>query len=654
MAGDPTFAHRRDEMRRRGIMTAVIVAVVVVVLRYVPLTSKLFFFSLIENFAYDLAYDYSVPSPPEDIVIVAIDDQSLRPEAEGGLGRWPWERSVHAELLGKLRNARVVAFDVLFTEPEKGNGEDKRTGDDRFAQAIAEAGNVVLATYKRGKVEYRPDETGVDWSYPAPEGPLSLSPIQPINFLEPVEKLAEAAAAIGYVDIDPDPDGVHRRVHPLRRDFAGEKIYPHFASAVAQVAAGMAPEQMVATLPHGYLRIGEQAASLSADGSMLISYCGPTDTLTCYSYCEVWAGELPPSIFDDKIVIVGTTAEGLHDIRPAPYHAASRRLFGVETNANVLNTLLHTPPRSDGTTDLAWAVFALALGLLVGWTAWSAGEVIGPAIAAGILAIVAGPSFFVAFSRFHTVIPYGGVLLAAAVPLAVAIPERLGRDKRMVRQQFSVYVSPDVLRELSDEPELVAQGVRREVTFLFADVRGSTALSENIPPEIWVAQLNEYLTQMSEAIFNHDGYLDKFMGDGIMATWNAFGNQPDHADLAARAALEMLQRLEILNKYWEKKEDRTPFRIGVAVHTGEAIIGNVGSDERMQYTAIGDTVNTASRIEGMTKEYGVMFIASETSAEKLSAGIVDLEEIGEAEVRGREQTIRIFARAGEHQPKEAE
>jgi adenylate cyclase len=205
-----------------------------------------------------------------------------------------------------------------------------------------------------------------------------------------------------------------------------------------------------------------------------------------------------------------------------------------------------------------------------------------------------------------------------------------------------------VLRELSSDPELVAQGVRREVTFLFADVRGSTSLSENIEPEVWVAQLNEYLGQMSEAIFEYDGYLDKFMGDGIMAIWNTFGTQPDHASLAVKASLEMLRRLEMLNGAWERMDNRTPFRIGVAIHSGDAIIGNVGSEERMQYTAIGDTVNTAARIEGLTKEYGVQFLASETTAAELAEGIVELADIGEAQVRGRAEGIRLFARPDEY------
>jgi len=182
---------------------------------------------------------------------------------------------------------------------------------------------------------------------------------------------------------------------------------------------------------------------------------------------------------------------------------------------------------------------------------------------------------------------------------------------------------------------------RREVTLLFCDVRGSTTLSENAAPEVWVAQLNEYLTQMTLAIFSFDGYLDKFMGDGIMAVWNAFGNQPDHAELATRAGLQMFRRLEFLNKKWANMPDRTPFRIGIGLHTGEPVMGNVGSEERTQFTAIGDAVNTAARIESMCKQFGAEFIISEATAERVKE-LFALRELGETEVRGRAATIRIF------------
>jgi len=640
VAGDPTFAHRRDQIRQRGIYTAAIIAVVVVVLRMVPLTSGLFFFALIENFAHDFAYEHTAPDPSPDIVIVAIDDVSLQPQH---LGRFPWPRRVYADLLAKLPDARVVALDVLLSEPD----ERDPASDAALARAVREHGKVVLAAYKAEKVELSGDEASLDWSYPPPAGRLGLTAIQSANFLVPIAEFASGAAGIGYVDIVPDADGVYRRVDPVRGGYDG-KLYPHFSTAISRAAAGADPASIVSGLPDRRIQIDEATCPLDDQGAMLITYTGPTGTITRVPFWQVLDGQIDASVFRDKIVIVGATAPGLYDIRPSPYRSSGRHFLGVETNANIVDTLLRTGARTNASFSYGWGAVALLLGLAIGWLSWSYGEVTGPVIAVLVVAVVAVPAFFVAFHYMYTITPYGALLLCGAIPLAVAIPERLGGDKRIVQSQFSAYVSPDVLHELANDPELVAQGVRREVTFLFSDVRGSTALSENIAPEVWVAQLNEYLGQMSEAVFEYDGYLDKFMGDGIMAIWNAFGNQPDHADLAARAALEMLDRLEILNRAWETMENRTPFRIGVAIHTGEAIIGNVGSEERMQYTAIGDTVNTAARIEGMTKVYGVQLLVSETAHGKLSPGIVALEDIGEAEVRGRAQGVRVFARPDEY------
>lgn len=639
MAGDPTLSSRREEIRHRGIMTAALIAVLVVVFRYVPLTSGFFIFPLIENFAYDMAYDYDEPRPPQDIIIVAIDDISLQPRHQG---RWPWSRRTHAELIRRLEGARVIAFDVIFSEPERVlPGQSGETPDEEFARAIREAGNVVLAAHRATEMEYTGDRSDVRWGYRKPAAPAPLSIIQAENLMPPTEPLASAAAAIGYVDIDPDADGVYRRVEPLRLGSDGS-VYPHIATAIAQVASGVDGEGIAESATRGAITVTGESCPLDDGGRMLIDYCGPTGTIDRVSAWEVLEGRVPASRFRDQIVLIGAAAPGLYDIRPSPYRSFGRTFLGVETNANIVNSLLRTGSRAVATRSLAWAFFALALGWAVGWVAWSSGETLGPLLAGLIFVAVALPSFFFAFTFMRSVIAYGAIILAGAIPLAVAIPQRIGRDRRLIRGQFSAYVSPDVLRQLTDEPDLVARGVRREVTLLFADVRGSTSLSESIDPETWVAQLNEYLSQMSDAIFEHDGYLDKFMGDGIMAMWNAFGNQPDHAELAMRASLEMLRRLEVLNGYWEQHDERTPFRIGIAIHSGDAIVGNVGSDQRMQYTAIGDSVNTASRIEGMTRLHGRQFLASETAARLISPEVARLVEIGETEVRGRTQTITIF------------
>jgi adenylate cyclase len=611
--------------RAKGVQAAGVTALVIVALRFVPLTSQLSVFSLIENSAYDKYFDLRPRQDMSRFVIVAIDEPGLR-----ALGRFPWDRSAHARLLEHLAEAKVVAFDVLFAEPEAHDAE--------LAQAMRRHGRVVLAAHKRraaGGVNAAPTWAGYGQ---LPPGRLPRCPATE-EFVAPVPALAQAAAGIGYADIEPDTDGIYRRVKPLQVG-AGGDVYPHFGTEVARVAAGVAPDRLVASAVAGTVDTGQHPVPLR-HGSALVNYGGPNGTVRRVSFAQVLAGELPAETFRDKIVLVGATAAALYDVRPAPFRTGSRIFFGVETNANVAHTLLEAVPLRDARVLWPWGVYALLVGGFVGWAIWHSREWLAATIGVGTLALLALPVFWVGVAYLHQVVPYGAIVWAVAVPMAMALYERLGVEKREIQHQFATYVSPDVLHELAHSPELVRRGQRRTVTLLFSDIRGSTTLCEQIEPDVWIAQLNEYLSEMSEAIFNYHGYLDKFLGDGIMAVWDAFGNQPDHAELALKAALQMQARLAQLNQEWAQRGDRVPLRVGIGLHTGEAIVGNVGSDRRAQFTAIGDTVNAAARIESLTKERGVPLLLSETTA-KLVAGRIGLVELGSAELRGREQPLRIY------------
>ncbi len=608
-------------------------------LRYLPVTSNLFCFSLLENYAYDVAFGLRSPAVPSDVVIIAIDDESLRPER---LGRFPWPRRYYADLLELLSEAKVVGFDVLFTEPDRNDPQ----GDARFARAVQNHGRVVLGAYRRIRSEQGADSSPKMPGYRPPAGGIGmLQGIQPLNFTLPIAALAKATAGIGYVDIDPDPDGVYRRVTPLRVGYDGV-IYPHFATEIARVASGTAPQEIVADLPAGQVALAGHRTFVDSAGTSLINYCGPTGTIPRYGFWDVLQGNVAPEKFAGKIVLIGATAPGLYDIRNAPYRANNRFFLGVETNANIVNSLLAMPPLKDNSRAATWLAVALLLGIISGWIVWSYGEVAGPLIGGLLLAFIALPSFLVAFWVVNQVIPYGAIVLAVAVSVGLGVYERLGAERRMIRDQFSVYVSANVLEILARHPEIIREGRRREITVLFADVRDSTALSENTEPEVWLAQLNEYMNEMTEAIFEYDGYLDKFMGDGIMAIWNAFGTESHHSELAVRAALAMLERLEVLNEYWRGVDNRIPFRIGIGLHTGSAVLGDAGSQQRRQYTAIGDVVNTAARVETMNKELGTTFIISQTTADETEA-LFKLREIGEVPVRGRTQPIGVYEVLGE-------
>lgn len=609
------------------------VALLVVVLRMTPLTRGLFVFSLVENYAYDSVFDHATPQPPSDLAIVEIDDKSLRE-----LGRFQsWHRNLYASLLDRLGGARVVAFDILFPEPDEdltwahsAPGSDRRrdepfevrSADEVFAQAIRRHGRVVLAAHWSGALGL-----GTGLHRPFRGGAVRGLPGE--TLVPPTPLLANAAAAVGYVDLEPDSDGVYRRFIPTMLGPDGKSV-PHFATAIAAL-------EEVATGSKGKPR-----ELHLTEGRALINYCGPTGTIPRVSFVDVLRDPQVAASLTHKIVVVGATAPGLYDIRPAPYRSSGRVFFGVETNANIVNSILHQVPLRDASSSWAWGLFALALGVAVAGAVWTASEALASVLSLLILLVVAAPSYFVVFYALHQVTPYGAILWASALPLALGLPERLTAERRLIARQFGAYVSPDVLRQLMRAPDVLRQSHRRSVTLLFADVRGSTSLAEKTEPEVWVAQLNEYLTQMSLAIFAHDGYLDKFMGDGIMAVWNAFGTQQDnHGELAVRAGLQMLRRLDLLNRRWASQPDRTPLRIGIGIHSGDAVMGNVGSEERMQYTAIGDTVNTASRIEGMCKQYHAEFVVSEHTA-RLVGDLVPLRELGVAEVRGRSEGIRVF------------
>ncbi len=628
MRGDLPGADLRTK-RAAGLRFAAMMAVVIVVLRYLPLTAGWSLFSVPENLAYDLAFERQAPAPPSEVAIVALDDATLK-----ALGQFPFPRQIYAQLLDRLREAKVVAFDILFIEPDRAG----RAGDVLFAAALRRHGHGVLGIYRQPQAHTQDARTWEGWSVPTPELLAQrLQRVQEMNLAGPIPELEKAAMAVGYVDIVPDSDGVYRRFQPARLGISSQVVLPHFGVAILQAAEGSSASARQPALD-------PRRVAVSEEGSVLINYCGPPGSVPRYSFSEVLAGK-HRSELKDKIVLVGATAAGLYDLRAAPYRSSGREFFGVETNANIVNTLLQDRPLVDATGSLFWLALALLLGLAAGWLVWSGAEVTGPLLGLALVLLIAVPSFFVAFSTLHLVIPYGAFLWATLLPVAVGTVERMGAERRMIKQQFSTYVSPEVLEELVRHPQLVRQGQRRPVTVLFSDVRGSTTLSESRPPEVWIAQLNEYLSAMSAAILEQDGYLDKFMGDGILAVWNAFGTQSDHAERALRAADRMLEMLTVLNQHWEKQEDRTPLRIGISLHSGEAIVGNVGSDQRTQYTVIGDVVNTGSRLEGLTKEYRAALLLSEATVQLLPDRS-RLQELGEVEVRGRTGRVRVFAVEG--------
>ena len=622
--------------RKEGLKTGFAIVWVVIALAILPGTREWFVFSSIQRWFYDRIFEWYPPRPPDDVVIVAIDERSI---AE--LGRFPWSRAVHAELLRHLRQASAVGFDILFAEPQ--SGPKGPQADRAFAEAIRQHGRVVLAMHVADNPEVTSKRPLLPRGWP-PDiagmvGPRRMWMARPETIMPPVAPLLQSAAGVGFVDISPDPDGIYRRAQAFM--FDGQRLYPHFAVELARVALGLKPREVAEDIAHGVLNFAGNRVPMDENGRILINFCGPSGTVPRISYCDVLAGRVSGERFKGKVVIVGATASGLYDIRPAPFSKRNHFYLGAELNASLCETLLRGPALADRSHSVPWTIVAGLVSSAVVALVWLMTEAWAGIVAGALLAVVPLPFFFAMLFGAHVVLPIGPLVVSEVAGWLWSAYRRLSLERNVVRQHFSAYVSPEVLAHLMSHPELVEQGQRREITLLFADIRGSTTIAEKMPAEEWIAQLNEYLTEMSEIILGFEGYLDKFMGDGIMAMWNAFGTQPYHRDLAVRAAVAMLQHLERLNEEWRHSTARTPLRIGIGIHTGEAIVGNVGSRERTQFTAIGDTVNAAARIEAATKEFGVPLVISEATVAGL-AGKYDVVELGTVTLRGREEAVKLF------------
>lgn len=541
-------------------------------------------------------------TPDASIVIVAIDDGSL-----AQLGRWPWPRSTHARLIRALTAAgvRVIGYDVNM--PEASTAAD----DADLGQAIAEAKNVVLP------IELRIISTALGIRY------------DPNTLVRSLPVIGNEARAVGHTNTPPDADGVVRRIPVAVSSPDGVEIEA-FAARVASLAN---PALDLRHVPP------------SADHEVAIAFPGaPKTTYPTISAAEVLAGHVPATSLRGKIVFVGATAPDLHDEQIVPT-SNGIPMPGVEIHAAFADTLLH----ERWIVDLpAWiqALALLFIGLLIGLisstirTRWSVLVTMLSLLGTLIVAIVL-------FDRgviVNIILPGLVIVMAYA---AVTIERRITADieRRRMRFAFSRYVAPSVVESILRDPTtLHLGGQKREMTVLFSDVRGFTSLSESLSPERLVHVLNTYLTRMTEVIFAERGVLDKYIGDAVMAFWNAPLDQRDHALCAVRAALGMQRALAEMNRQKLFGPD-IELAAGVGINTGEMIVGNMGSEARFDYTVIGDNVNLASRIEGLTKEYGVGVLMTEATWRAAGKSIL-ARRIDKVAVKGKREPAVLYEAIG--------
>jgi adenylate cyclase len=556
--------------------------------------NPLHFFEVAELKALDARFTLrGAREPASPIVVVTIDEDSF----DGLNLSWPWPRAVHAKFLDVVGQGRpaAIGMDILFAEPSSRGPAD----DAALAAAVDRVRDrIVLAA--------------------------ALTTVGDASFvkqaLNPPIPEVRGQAAFGSADYDSDADAFVRRA-TLTRVFQ-DREWPGFDLLIYRLAA----------------RAGLAQGPQPTGPEVLVNYRGGPGSFPTVAYHRVVTGEVPPEVFAGKIVLVGATTPTLHDIFPTPF-ASQSGMPGVEIHAHTLETLLQGIPLRRGWWLLVPVVTVLA-GAVAAWSATALRPLPAFGIVAAAIAgyLVASHAAFLWGRYWIEVVPVPlGLLVVYAGTVAKNFTQEQ-REKRRLSRFFSPAVVTEIIRH-KDDAKLAA--TRRRMTVLFSDIRGFTSMSEKMQPEDVVTFLREYLTVMTEAVFKHGGTVDKYVGDAIMALYNVPFEAPDHALRAVRTALEFQERLQPLAERFAARYGGS-LACGVGIHTGDAVVGTIGSEQRLEYTAIGDTINLGARLESITKDFGVPIVISEATFAEVREHFA-ARDLGEVTVKGKVIPVKIYA-----------
>ncbi len=607
------------------------------------------------------SYDPSLP-----VRVVDIDEESL-----DRFGQWPWSRRLTADLLMKLteQGAATVAFDILFSEPDRTSPEqivallpedqadlirpvvsEVETNDAAFAAIISQTPSVLAAVLSTRAGGELPPKAGfaVAGDDPAPFVP---------NFAGVTGNLAvldEAAAGIGSINWIPDRDQVIRRVPLMYR--AGEQFVPTLVTEALRVAQRASTYVLKASNASGetafgaatglnHIRVGGIEIPTDADSGIWLQF-RPSNPAAYIPAWQVLAGEADPAAIAGNIILVGTSAPGLLDLRATPLDAS---IPGVEVHAQAIEHIL--TGRTVTRPDFAQAIeivltLVVGLGLAALLPRMTAAHAALTGIGVVTALLVGGWAAYAYYGfLFDPSFPAMSLFLLVAAATTY-IYRRVEQQRGEVRRAFSYYVSPRLVDEIIADPDrLELGGEVRDLSILFCDVRNFTSISERMTAHELTHFVNSLLTPLSEIILERRGTIDKYIGDAIMAFWNAPLDDPDHPQHAVDSAIAMIAKIREMNEVWRAEAEaagRThqTVAIGIGINTGDGCVGNLGSEQRFDYSVIGDNVNVASRYEGQSKTYGVPIVLGETTVARLS-GVACLE-LDLMRVKGRTQPTRIY------------
>ncbi len=635
------------------------------------------FFKLLELKSYDLKVrSRGTRDVSGQVVIVAIDEKSLKEE-----GRWPWPRTRLAKLISRLTDSgvAVIGVDILFPEKDAyvpftevkqalekqdvGGMQKKEMiewlenvsdSDQRFTEAILSSERTVLGfsvfpTEEAAKEQFveKMNQTHLDLldfsqfsviqRFDSPDDPVRLRPVYAVGMSLP--KLMDAANSAGFVSFIPESDGVIRRVPMVMQ--SGEYLFPSLSLQAMHEAARLPIGVVVAPFGVDGVRLGEALIPTSETGDFLVNFHGPAHTFAHFSATDVLSGKIGKAELENKLVLLGATAAGTYDLHVSPYGPLYP---GVEVHANVMENILNQDflIRPDWLRILDIVMIlgsGLFLGLLSRWfraygmALFLAGGILSYLLTDYYLFTVQGLWVHTVYPVFTQIFVYSGVTL-----YKYAFEEG---EKRFIKTAFGQFLSPVVVDRLVDNPALLKLGgEERVLTAFFSDVAGFSSISEKLSPDELVALLNDYLTEMTDIILKYDGTVDKFEGDAIIAFFGAPVPYEDHALRACLVAIEMQKRLEEMRAVW-KSEGKHELYMRIGMNTGKMVVGNMGSKTRMDYTMMGDSVNLASRLEGVNKQYTTETMISESTYEKVKEDI-ETRELDRIRVVGKTEPIKIY------------
>lgn len=632
-----------------------------ILLGFLPLLDPMSIFSDLRLRSFDTFQQMYPREKMQDdpVVLVDIDDESL-----SRYGQWPWPRNLVSELVNQTYYSLATGFDIVFAEPDRtGSSQLKRTyqsnpsminalesvpdHDEIFSDAIENHGTVVLglAPNNNGVSEFNQMKSGLVVQGDDPKQFLNRY----MGVESNIEILENVSSGLGSMSIG-NNDSIVRTIPTF--ELIGDQLLPSFPLEVLRVAVGANTYQIKSSNASSeqafgeatginHVKLGNLVMPTNPDGSLWI-YSTKTENMNIIPAWQILDGTVDPEYFDGKITVVGTSASGLFDLRSS---ALEKNIPGVTIVAQfiqqiVSGTFLQRPDWLSGLELISGLLLSIIITLAIQRFGPIGGLVI---FLTGVGSIVVG-SYYLFMDQSFLVDPISPTVICLIAYLVITFFNFLFTEleRSKVRTAFSQYLAPAMVDRLAESSEsLVLGGETKEMTMLFSDIRGFTGISEQYKddPEGLTQLINKLLSVLSDEILLTEGTIDKYMGDCIMAFWNAPTDQPQHASLAVKAAMEMGRAMQKLNEELAAEGKKT-MAVGIGINTGDCVVGNMGSTQRFDYTVLGDTVNLASRLEGQSGEYGFQIIAGANTVKSLSG--YEVFELDLLAVKGKTEPVTIY------------